>query len=66
MHKTYDKIKENFELHSDYKDYHPHMTIAYLKPFLGKKYKKQMLDKIEELTPTNFNFSNINDNIKFK
>lgn len=65
MHKTYEKIKDNFELHSDYKEYHPHMTIAYLKPSLGEKYKKKMLDKIEELTPTNFNFSNINENIKF-
>lgn len=65
MHKTYEKIKNNFELHSDYKEYHPHMTIAYLKPSLGEKYKKKMLDKIEELTPTNFNFSNTNENIKF-
>lgn len=65
MHKTYEKIKNNFEMHSDYKEYHPHMTIAYLKPSLGEKYKKKMLDKIEELTPINFNFSNIENNIKF-
>ena len=71
MHKTYNKIKENFELHSAYKEYHPHMTIAYMQKGMADKYKKKMLDKIEELTPTSFNFSYTNDkgidvNEKFK
>lgn len=71
MHKTYNKIKENFELHSAYKKYHPHMTIAYMQKGMADKYKKKMLDKIEELTPTSFDFSYTNDkgidvNEKFK
>lgn len=71
MHKTYNKIKENFELHSEYKEYHPHMTIAYMQKGMADKYKKKMLDKIEELTPTSFDFSYTNDkgidvNEKFK
>lgn len=71
MHKTYNKIKENFELHSAYKEYHPHMTIAYMQKGMTDKYKKKMLDKIEELTPTSFDFSYTNDkgidvNEKFK
>lgn len=71
MHKTYNKIKENFELHSAYKEYHPHMTIAYMQKGMADKYKKKMLDKIEELTPINFDFSYTNDkgidvNEKFK
>ena len=71
MHKTYNKIKENFELHSAYKEYHPHMTIAYMQKGMADKYKKKMLDKIEELTPTSFDFSYTNDkgidvNKKFK
>lgn len=71
MHKTYNKIKENFELHSAYKEYHPHMTIAYMQKGMADKYKKKMLDKIEELTPTSFDFSYTNDkgidvNEKFK
>ena len=71
MHKTYNKIKENFELHSAYKEYHPHMTIAYMQKGMADKYKKKMLDKIEELTPTSFYFSYTNDkgidvNEKFK
>ena len=71
MHKTYNKIKENFELHSAYKEYHPHMTIAYMQKGMADKYKKKMFDKIEELTPTSFDFSYTNDkgidvNEKFK
>ena len=71
MHKTYNKIKENFELHSAYKEYHPHMTIAYMQKGMADKYKKKMLDKIEELSPTSFDFSYTNDkgidvNEKFK
>lgn len=71
MHKTYNKIKESFELHSAYKEYHPHMTIAYMQKGMADKYKKKMLDKIEELTPTSFDFSYTNDkgidvNEKFK
>ena len=71
MHKTYNKIKENFELHSAYKEYYPHMTIAYMQKGMADKYKKKMLDKIEELTPTSFDFSYTNDkgidvNEKFK
>lgn len=71
IHKTYNKIKENFELHSAYKEYHPHMTIAYMQKGMADKYKKKMLDKIEELTPTSFDFSYTNDkgidvNEKFK
>lgn len=71
MHKTYNKIKENFELHSAYKEYHPHMTIAYMQKGMADKYKKKMLDKIEELMPTSFDFSYTNDkgidvNEKFK
>jgi hypothetical protein len=31
-------LKDNFEFENDYPDYHPHITIAYLKPNCGKKY----------------------------
>lgn len=61
MDKTYNKIKEKFKLHSEYKEYHPHMTIAYMKKGLGNKYTEKLLNKIEELTPTNFNFSYVDD-----
>jgi len=31
-------MTENFEYTTDFPDYHPHVTIAYLKPGMGKKY----------------------------
>lgn len=36
---------------TDYPDYHPHMTIAYLKPGLGKKYVDILKDEEYELEP---------------
>lgn len=66
MHKTYNKIKENFELHSAYKEYHPHMTIAYMQKNISDKYICKLLNKITMLEPTNFRFSNVEDTIKFK
>ena len=36
---------------TDYPDYHPHMTIAYLKPGLGKKYVKKLKGKKYWLPP---------------
>lgn len=50
-------IQKDFELHTEYKDFHPHMTIAYLKKGFADKYKKSMLDKIEDIKPYEFNYS---------
>lgn len=36
---------------TSYPDYHPHMTIAYLKPGMGKQYAKMFKDRIDTLTP---------------
>ena len=36
---------------TDYPDYHPHMTVAYLKSGLGKKYTEMLDDTKKELTP---------------
>lgn len=36
---------------SDFPEYHPHMTIAYLKPATGKKYTKQLKNSSFKLTP---------------
>lgn len=36
---------------TDYPDYHPHMTIAYLKPGTGKKYIDRMKDQSHEVKP---------------
>lgn len=50
-------INDNFEVHTDFKDYHAHMTIAYLQKGKGKKYTKDILDKIEGMKPYEFNYS---------
>lgn len=62
MNDTYNTIKKDFKLHSEFKDYHPHMTIAYMKKGISDKYTKKLLNKIEELTPKNFNFSHTDEN----
>lgn len=50
-------IMDNFEVHTDFKEFHPHMTIAYMKKGFADKYTKDMLDKIDTLIPTDFNYS---------
>lgn len=46
--------------HSDYPDYHPHMTIAYLKKGNGQKYCDRMKGHEYELVPTHAVFSQPN------
>lgn len=54
---TNKKLMDNFKVHSDYPDYHAHMTIAYLKKGNADKYTKKSLDKIETLKPIEFTYS---------
>jgi 2'-5' RNA ligase len=39
MNKT---LTDNFPYSTDYPDYHPHSTIAYVKPGMGEKYVQQL------------------------
>lgn len=55
MFETNAEIGRNFEMHTEY-DYHPHMTVAYMKKGTAKKYKKYVLGELVELEPTNFAF----------
>ncbi len=50
-------IMNNFDVHTDYPDYNPHMTIAYMKKGKADKYKKKILDKIDTIKPCGFNYS---------
>jgi len=45
LHETNNDLKR-YPFTSDYPDYHPHLTIGYIKPGFGKKYTK-MLKEIE-------------------
>jgi len=42
---------------TDYPDYHPHMTIAYVKKGMGKKYAEDLKDF--SITPDKFVYSKI-------
>jgi 2'-5' RNA ligase len=42
---------------TDYPDYHPHATVAYLKPGKGKKYVKEFKDKEYEVVPSGIVYS---------
>lgn len=45
-----EKLK-NYPYTSDFPNYHPHLTIAYLKPGEGKKYEEMFKDLKYELVP---------------
>ena len=57
LYVTNKKILDKCPSHSEFKEYHPHVTIAYLKKGKAKKYTKDVLDKLVVLEPKNFNFS---------
>lgn len=48
LHKINEKLKE-FPFTSDYPNYHPHMTVGYLKPGRGKGYTKLIADKFKDI-----------------
>lgn len=46
LHELNRVLRENFEYENDYPDFHPHVTIAYLKPGAGEKYAKKLKNPI--------------------
>lgn len=42
LHDMNKVLRDNFPYTNDYPDYHPHSTIAYVKPGMGKKYVKTL------------------------
>lgn len=65
MHDTNKELRDNIDYVETYPDYHPHMTVAYLKKGTGKKYTKDMLDKIIEPKAKYFLYSKAGDD-KYK
>lgn len=57
LNKTNKEILKHFESHSEFKDYIPHMTIAYMKHGMADKYLEKILDKLVYLKPKSFHFS---------
>jgi len=50
LHEANAALRE-FPYSNDYPDYHPHMTVGYLKPGTGKKYAEMLKDQKFTLTP---------------
>jgi len=57
LNDTNKRIREKFPSYSEYTDYHPHVTIAYLKKNMGEQYLQEMLSPLIILKPTSFHFS---------
>ncbi len=66
LKETNNKIVNDFETHSEYKEYKPHLTIAYMKRGMADKYLKDILPKLVYIEPTNFHFSYVDENGKEK
>jgi len=62
LYVTNKKILDKFPSHSEFKEYHPHVTIGYLKKGCADKYTKDVLDKLVILKPVRFNFSYFDEN----
>lgn len=65
------RIKEEFPYTSDFPDYKPHITIAYLKPGMGKKYKKDfespvLLSSLDEVIYSKPNGEKVKINLNFE
>lgn len=57
LHMTNKKIREFFPSYSEYQDYHPHLTIAYLNKGVCDKFCKEILTPLVVLKPKHFTFS---------
>lgn len=66
LHKTNAKIVKDFDTHSEYKEYQPHLTIAYMKHGMADKYLEKILPKLIHLKPKKFHFSYVDENGKEK
>lgn len=65
LFKSNSVLGENFECHSEFKEYHPHMTIAYLKK--GSESAKRFVQELEkkvDLVPQRYDFSWVEDGYK--
>lgn len=64
LNETNKEITDEFPTYTEYKDYHPHLTIAYLQKGMAEKYKKDIISPLVILKPKNFVFSYHNNDGK--
>lgn len=71
LHNTNHKLKTIYPMHTEYDEYHPHLTIAYLNKGVCDRFKKDILTPLVVLKPKQFHYSFYDENgiqqkIKFK
>ena len=66
LHKVNKELMDKFPFTSDFPDYHPHCTIAYLKKGMGKKYVKLFKDDEICVHPNKIVYSKSNGDKKIK
>lgn len=59
---TNQQICSKYPTYSDFNDYHPHMTIAYLKKGMADKYLKDYISPMVILKPSSFIWSGSDEN----
>jgi len=57
LFETNKEISNNFKLHTEFKTYHPHITIAYMKKGTAEKYMQNIIKEPVFIYPKNFSFS---------
>lgn len=53
LHKINQDLRNNIDYTTSYPEYHPHMTIGYVNPGAGRKYKKNLKNPLL-ITPTEY------------
>lgn len=54
---THNRIAKKFSLHTEFKEFNPHLTIAYLKKGMADKYLQDTLPSLPHLKPICFHFT---------
>ena len=57
LFETNEDISKNFELHTEFKTYHPHITIAYMRKGTADRYIQNIIKEPVFIYPKNFSFS---------
>lgn len=66
LHQTNSNIIKTFPTFSEYKEYHPHLTIAYLNKGVCQRFENNILTPLVILKPKCFNYSFYDENGEMK
>ena len=60
LFKTNNAISDDFELHTEFTEYHPHITIAYMRKGMADKYRRHIMKEPVFIHPLCFTLSRFN------